>query len=89
VTLPPLLFPDCTVNLLFYWFGLVCFANTNKKCQLSYSIFQTSQTEGQQYSDTSPFSIPWSGACNALTMHARFYVYAMIRMGTTETCANI
>ncbi len=27
-------------------------------CQLSYSWFQTSQTGGQQYSDTSPFSIP-------------------------------
>jgi hypothetical protein len=26
---------------------------------LSYSWFQTSQTEGQWYSDTSPFSIPW------------------------------
>jgi hypothetical protein len=25
---------------------------------LSYSLFQTSQTGGQQYSDTSPFSIP-------------------------------
>jgi hypothetical protein len=27
---------------------------------LSYSQFQTSQTGGQWYSDTSPFSIPWS-----------------------------
>jgi hypothetical protein len=26
---------------------------------LSYSWFQTSQTGGQRYSDTSPFSIPW------------------------------
>ncbi len=34
----------------------VCLA---KKCELSYSWFQTSQTGGQQYSDTSPFSIPW------------------------------
>jgi len=34
---------------------LVCFANKNKNCQLSYSWFQTSQW----YSDTSPFSIPW------------------------------
>ncbi len=29
-----------------------------KICQLSYSWFQTSQTGGQQYNDTSPFSIP-------------------------------
>jgi hypothetical protein len=48
----------CTVDLLFDWFGLVCFANKNKNCQLSYSWFQTSQTGGQWYSDTSPFSIP-------------------------------
>ena len=49
----------CTIDLLFDWFGLVCFANKNKNCQLSYSGFQTSQTGGQQYSDTSPFSILW------------------------------
>ncbi len=48
----------CTVDLLFDWFGLVCFANKNKNCKLSYSWFQTSQTGGQLYSDTSPFSIP-------------------------------
>ncbi len=37
---------------------LVCFANKNKNCQLSYSWFQTSQTGGQQYSDTSPLVFP-------------------------------
>ncbi len=26
---------------------------------MSYSLFQTSQTGGQWYSDTSPFRIPW------------------------------
>ncbi len=49
----------CTVDFLFDWFGLVCFANKNNNCQLSYSWFQTSHTGGQWYSDTSPFSIPW------------------------------
>ncbi len=49
-----------TVDLLFDWFGLVCFANKNKNCRLSYSWFQASQTGGQWYSDTSLFSIPWS-----------------------------
>ncbi len=48
----------CTVDLLFDSFGFVCFANKNKICQLSYSWFLTSQTGGQWYSDTSPFSIP-------------------------------
>ncbi len=38
---------------------LVWFANKNKNCQLSYNLFQTSQIGGHQYSDTSPFSIPW------------------------------
>jgi len=39
--------------------GLVCFENKNKNCQLSYSWFQTSETGGQWYNDTSPFSTPW------------------------------
>jgi hypothetical protein len=39
------------IDLLFDWFGLLCFANKNKNCQLSYSQFQTSQTGGQQYND--------------------------------------
>ncbi len=49
----------CTIDLLFDWFGLVYFATKNKICQFLYSWFQTSQTGGQWYSDTSPFSIPW------------------------------
>ncbi len=55
-----------TIDLLFDCLGLVCFVNENKKCQLSYSWFQTSQTGCQRYSDTSPFSIPWSN-------HSNFY----------------
>ncbi len=51
----------CTIDLLFDRFGLVCFANKNMYFQLSYSWFQTSQTGGQWYSDTSPLSIPWVG----------------------------
>ncbi len=47
-----------TIDLLVDWFGLICFANKNKNCQLSYSWFQTSQTGGQWCSDNSPFSIP-------------------------------
>jgi hypothetical protein len=49
---------NCSIDLLFDWFGLVCFANKNNNCQLSNSWFQTSQTGDQWYSDTSPFSIP-------------------------------
>jgi len=45
---------SCTDDLLFDLFGLVCYANKNKNCQSLYSWFQTGQTGGQQYSDTSP-----------------------------------
>ncbi len=48
-----------TLDLLFDWFGLVCFVNKNINYELSYSLLQTSQTGGQWYSNTSPFSIPW------------------------------
>jgi len=61
----------CTVDLLFNYFGLVCFANKNKNCRLSYSWFQTSQTGGQRYSDTSPFSIPWLGVAGMLLYSGR------------------
>ncbi len=27
----------CTIDLLFHWFGVVCFENKDKNCQLSYS----------------------------------------------------
>ncbi len=49
-----------TIDLLFDWFGSVCFTNKNRNYQLPYSWFQTSQTGGQQYNDTSPSSIPWT-----------------------------
>jgi len=49
----------CTIDLLFDYFGLVCFANKHKYCWLPHSWFQTSQPGGQWYNDTSPFSIPW------------------------------
>jgi len=45
-------------HLLFDLFGLVCFTNKNKNCQLSYSWFHTSQTGGQWYSDISPLVFP-------------------------------
>ncbi len=47
----------CTIELLFDWFGLVCFANKNKKMSVDIQLIPN-QTGGQWYSDTSPFSIP-------------------------------
>ncbi len=47
-----------TVDLLFDWFGISCL-NTDSFCfYLQNRLIQTSQTGGQQYSGTSPYSIP-------------------------------
>ncbi len=65
-----------TIDVLFDWFGSVCFANKNKSCQLSYSWFQTSQPGRQWYNDTSPFSIPWLSLCPAMT---RVVLFATVK----------
>jgi hypothetical protein len=52
----------CTVDLLFDWFGICCMTIDNFCFYLQIRLIQTSQTGGQQYSDTSPFSIPWQCA---------------------------
>jgi len=49
----------CTIDLLFDWFGISGMTTDNFCFYLQNSIIQTSQTGGQWYSDTSPFSIPW------------------------------
>ncbi len=46
---------------------------------MSYSRYQTSQTGGQQYSDTSPFSIPCLVVSTSLLLH-RQYSTGMNRM---------
>ncbi len=48
----------CTIDLLFDWFGISCMTIENF-CYLQSRLIQTSQTGGQWYSDTSPFSISW------------------------------
>ncbi len=49
----------CTIDLLFDWFGISCLTTNNFCIYLQNRLIQTSQTGGQRYSDTSPFSIPW------------------------------
>ncbi len=49
----------CTIDLLFDWLGINCMTTDNFCFYLQNRLIQTSQTGGQQYSDTSPFSIPW------------------------------
>jgi hypothetical protein len=51
-----------TVDLLVDWFGISCMTTDNFYFYLQNILIQTSQTGGQQYSDTSPFSIPWMEA---------------------------
>jgi hypothetical protein len=48
-----------TVDLLFDWFGISSMTNDIFCFYLQNRLIQTTQTGGQQYSDTSPFSIPW------------------------------
>jgi hypothetical protein len=48
----------CTIDLLFDWFGVSCMTTDNFCFYLQNRLIQTSQKGGQQYSDTSPFSIP-------------------------------
>jgi hypothetical protein len=48
----------CTIDLLFDWSGISCMITDNFCFYLQNRLIQTSQTGGQQYSDTSPFSIP-------------------------------
>jgi len=53
-------------------------------------LIQTSQTGGQQYSDTSLFSIPWTGTCTSIHIWAgdffalfetfRFNPFAMLTL---------
>jgi len=49
----------CTIDLLFDWFGIGCTTTDNFGFYLQNRLIQTSQTGGQTYSDTYPFSIPW------------------------------
>ncbi len=48
----------CTLDLLFDWFGISSMITDNFCFYLQNRQIQTSQTGGQQYRVTSPFSIP-------------------------------
>ncbi len=58
------------VGLLFDWFGIGCMTTDNFCFYLQNKLIQTSQTGGQLYSDTSPFSIPWVGGPAAMALLA-------------------
>jgi hypothetical protein len=83
------------MDLLFDWFGLVCFPNKNKNCQLSHSWFQTSQTGCQRYSDTSPLVFPgWAIYLVCMQTHkcqickVIFKYYYFSRLASLKKCIN-
>ncbi len=47
----------CAIDLLFDWFGISCMTTDNFCFYLQNRLIQTKKAGGQQYSDTSPFSI--------------------------------
>jgi hypothetical protein len=49
----------CNIDLLLDWFEISCVTTDNFCFYLQNRLFQTSQTGGQWYSNTSPFSITW------------------------------
>ncbi len=57
----------CTVDLLFDWFG-ICSMYDNRQFFLQNRLIETSQTGGQLYSDTSPFSIPCLNQPNVIKL---------------------
>ncbi len=71
---------NCTVDPLFDLIGIRCMTTDNFCFYLQNKLIQTSQTGGQWYSDTSPFSIPW---VEHLTYNIKFVVLSPAAMGTT------
>jgi hypothetical protein len=47
------------IYVLFNWFGISCMTTDNFCFYLQIRLIRTSQTGGQWYCDTPPFSIPW------------------------------
>jgi hypothetical protein len=71
----------CTVDLLFDWFG-ISYNTTEIFCfYLQNRLIQTSQTGGQWYSDTSPFSIPWSNYISG-----KFFNTCKVIFGVVMSC---
>ncbi len=64
----------CTIDLLFDWFGISCLTTKFFCFCLQNRLIQTSQTGGQQYSDTFPFSIPFLN-------HAEWFAMSCITDG--------
>ncbi len=69
----------CTVDLLFDWFGISLMTTDNFCFYLQNRLIQTSQTGGQWYSDTSPFSIPCTNIQTSTTKRAYGQTKALVK----------
>ncbi len=67
----------CTIDLLFDWFGIICMTTDNFCFYLQNRLIQSSQTGGQWYNDTSPFSIPW---WNSNDLHTHQFRILLLRL---------
>jgi hypothetical protein len=74
----------CTIKPLFDWFGIICITTDNFCFYLQNSRIQTSQKGGQQYSDTSPFSIPWFEYGQDWGTLSHFYDLIIVRKSKLE-----
>ncbi len=78
-----------TVDLLFDRFGISCMTIDNFCFYLQNSLIQTSQTGGQWYSATSPFSIPCPEAQGRVARcgqcHKTFYGRNDVAIGITQS----
>ncbi len=81
----------CTIDLLFDWFGISCMTTDNFCCYFINRLIQTSQTGGQWYSETSPFSIPCSNykVPPHLKMMVRSYPNARFDGATTFSITTL
>jgi hypothetical protein len=64
---------QCTIDLLFDWFGISCMTTDIFYFYVQNRLIETSQTGGQQYNDTPPFSIPCSSLLGIFVSYGRWF----------------
>jgi hypothetical protein len=67
----------CAIDLQFDWFGISCMTTDNFCFYWQNTLIHTSQTGCQQYSDTSPFSIPWY-VCQSIYLYVCRYIHLSV-----------
>jgi hypothetical protein len=70
----------CTIELLFDCFWISCMLTGSFCFYFQNRLIQTGQTEGQWYSDTSPFSIP----CFGYAPHRALQYYTVVEVTDSD-----